>query len=89
MSSSDISDIDVPNRDNVSSKSRLVAFLLCTFVSGFGIHRFYVGKVKSGIVMILIGWLTFGIWHLIDWIVILCGAFKDSEGNVVREWLAE
>ncbi len=27
-----------------------------------------------------------GVWVLIDLIMILCGAFKDKEGNAVTEW---
>jgi TM2 domain-containing membrane protein YozV len=68
-----------------SEKTRLVALLLCFFVGVLGVHRFYVGKIGTGVAMIL----TFGglgIWALIDLIMIICGAFKDSEGNAVTEW---
>jgi len=68
-----------------SEKKRLVAFLLCFFLGGLGVHRFYVGKAGTGVVQILtVGGL--GIWALIDLIMILCGAFKDKEGNVITEW---
>lgn len=70
----------------VSPKSRLVAFLLCFFFGLLGIHRFYVGRVGSGIVMILTcGGL--GLWVLIDFIVILCGNFKDSKGLRISSWI--
>ncbi len=36
-----------------SEKERLVAFLLCFLLGGLGVHRFYVGKVGSGIAQIL------------------------------------
>jgi TM2 domain-containing membrane protein YozV len=50
-----------------------------------GIHRFYVGKAGSGIAQILtLGGL--GIWVLVDWIMLLCGSFKDKEGKVLKEW---
>jgi TM2 domain-containing membrane protein YozV len=68
-----------------SNKKRLIAFLLCLFIGGLGIHRFYVGKTGSGVAQILtLGGL--GIWTLIDCIMILCGAFKDKEGNVITDW---
>ena len=61
-------------------KSKVVAILLCLFLGGLGVHRFYVGKVGSGILMLLTGGLL-GIWTLIDFIVLLCGGFRDSNGN--------
>ena len=73
---------------NVSEKSRLVAFLLCTFVGVLGVHRFYVGKVTSGVMEILFGWATLFIWPLVDWIMILSGTFKDKEGKVISNWNA-
>ncbi|MBC7959275.1 MAG: TM2 domain-containing protein [Vallitaleaceae bacterium] len=75
---------DVEVKD-VSSKSRLVASLLCFFLGSFGIHRFYVGKVGTGILWLLtLGFL--GIGTLIDFILILIGKFKDKEGKVVENW---
>lgn len=69
----------------VSDKSRLVAFLLCTFLGYLGVHRFYVGKVGTGILWLLTGGL-FGLGLLIDWILILVGSFKDDVGNEISNW---
>jgi len=70
---------------DISEKKRLVAFLLCFFFGYLGIHRFYVGKVGTGIAMIVtLGGL--GIWVLIDFIMIIVGSFKDKEGKVVATW---
>ncbi len=64
----------------MSDKKMVTACLLCFFLGGLGIHRFYVGKAGTGILMILtLGGL--GIWVIIDFIMILTGGFKDSEGN--------
>jgi len=79
----------ISNDPNASEKSRLVAFLLCTFLGGLGIHRFYVGKVTSGIMQILFGWATLFIWVLVDWIMILSGSFKDKEGKEISNWNAK
>ena len=71
--------------NGVSPKSRLVAFLLCTFLGGLGIHRFYVGKtVTDDLWLLTLGCL--GIGSFVDWIMILCGSFKDNNGLVVSEW---
>lgn len=63
-----------------SEKSNVVALLLCLFLGGLGIHRFYVGKIGTAIVQIFtLG--GFGIWLLIDLIMIIIGKFKDKAGN--------
>ena len=66
-----------------SSKSNTVAALLCFFLGCFGIHRFYVGKVGTGVLqLITLGGL--GIWALIDMIMIILQKFTDSDGNTLR-----
>lgn len=69
----------------VSSKNRLVAFLLAFFVGYLGIHRFYVGKVGTGVVWLLTGGCL-GIGVLVDWIMILCGSFTDKAGLPLTNW---
>ena len=68
---------------NTSPKSRLITLLLCIFVGGLGIHRFYVGKIGTGILYTLTLGL-FGIGYLVDFIKILCGKFTDKDGNAIR-----
>ncbi|MET3600188.1 TM2 domain-containing protein [Martelella mangrovi] len=63
----------------VSSKTMVAAALLCFFLGGLGIHRFYVGKIGTGILMLL----TFGglgIWTIIDFVMIIVGSFRDKQG---------
>lgn len=68
-----------------SPKSRLAAVLLAWFFGIFGVHRFYVGKVGTGILMILtLGGL--GIWVLVDMIMILMGSFKDKQERYLSNW---
>ena len=69
-----------------SSRSRTVALLLCFFLGGLGVHRFYVGKIGTGILTIVTICGFFGIWPLIDFIMLLVGAFKDKEGRAVEVW---
>ena len=66
-----------------SPKNWIVTLLLCFFFGYLGIHRFYVGKIGTGILMLLTGG-GFGIWLLIDFIIILVGSFTDNEGLPIK-----
>ncbi|MDR0484607.1 MAG: TM2 domain-containing protein [Alphaproteobacteria bacterium] len=47
-------------------KNPLLTFLLSLFLGGIAVDRFYVGDVGLGILKLLFGWMTFGIWWLVD-----------------------
>jgi TM2 domain-containing membrane protein YozV len=71
---------------DISPKSRLAALLLCIFFGVFGVHRFYVGKVGTGVLqLITIGGL--GIWAMVDLILIVVGSFTDGDGRRVFQWV--
>ncbi len=65
-----------------SDKNWLVTLLLCLFVGAIGVHRFYAGKIGTGILqLITLGGC--GIWTIIDLIMIITGNFKDKDGNPI------
>ncbi|WP_433302093.1 TM2 domain-containing protein [Actinoplanes sp. CA-030573] len=61
------------------TKSWIATLLICFFLGSLGIHRFYVGKVGTGILM-LITFGGLGVWTLIDFIMIAVGKFSDKDG---------
>lgn len=66
-----------------SEKSWIATLLLCLFLGGLGVHRFYVGKVGTGVIQLLtLGGC--GIWTLIDFIMIIVGSFTDNEGKQIK-----
>lgn len=75
----------VVSTEGVSPRSRLIALLLCIFLGVFGIHRFYVGKWGTGVLMLITAG-GFGIWIIIDLILIIAGAFRDKENRPVLNW---
>ena len=66
-----------------SGKSFVSVLILCIVLGWLGVHRFYVGKIGTGILMLLtLGGL--GIWTLIDTIVIATQNFKSSDGMTIK-----
>jgi TM2 domain-containing membrane protein YozV len=46
-------------------------------------HRFYVGKIGTGLLQLFtLG--GFGIWVLIDFIMIILGSFTDKDGKKIK-----
>jgi TM2 domain-containing membrane protein YozV len=82
----------------VSDKQKMTAALLAFFLGTVGVHRFYTGKVGTGVamsVLTVIGWITsifvvgyfivmaVGLWALVDFIMILMGKFTDKYGRLI------
>ncbi len=71
--------------ENASDKSRAVALALGAVVGPFGAHRYYVGKIGTGLLQtVTIGGL--GLWWLYDMILITFGSFRDRDGRRVKYW---
>lgn len=78
-----MSEQNFQNQQPLSAKSKGTAAVLCFFLGALGIHRFYVGKIGTGILWLLtIG--LFGVGALVDFIMILCGSFTDVDGAVIK-----
>lgn len=71
---------------DISPKPRLVVLLLCLLFGVFGVHRFYVGKIGTGVLMVVtLGGL--GIWYTVDLIVIVIGSFRDKQDRRIFRWV--
>ncbi|HLB38655.1 MAG TPA: NINE protein, partial [Gemmatimonadales bacterium] len=61
----------------ISDRTRGVALPMAVLLGVFGGHRFYVGKIGTGLLML--GTLGgFGLWWLYDVILVAAGEFRDS-----------
>lgn len=69
---------------NLSEKDWMVTLLLCLLCGGIGVHRYYVGKIGTGILYTLTLGL-FGIGYLVDLIMIVTGKFTDKNGNYIKK----
>ncbi len=86
----------------ISSRSRLATVLLALFLGIFGVHRFYIGKTRTAIVMLILSILylvtvrlwgimviplaVVGLWAIIDFIFAVFGIMKDREGRLIKNW---
>lgn len=68
--------------DGVSDRSWKTTFWLSFFFGYLGIHRYYVGKVGTGI-LYNVTFGLFGIGSFVDFIKICCGKFTDKQGNYI------
>ena len=68
--------------NEISPSEWSITLILCVLIGVWGVHRFYVGKVGTGLLMLF----TFGgflIWWIIDLILIATESFKDHEGRKI------
>jgi TM2 domain-containing membrane protein YozV len=69
--------------NNISNKKWGPVLVLCLLLGLIGFHRFYVGKAGTAIFMLLtLG--GFGIWTLVDLIIIIIGEFTDEDGKKIK-----
>ena len=69
----------------LSPFNRTTVLLLCLLLGFFGVHRFYVGKVGTGILWVVT--LSFlGVGWIYDLVLVATGEFRDQEGRRVWHW---
>jgi TM2 domain-containing membrane protein YozV len=68
-----------------SDRSRGLALGFALLGGVLGLHRFYVGKIGTGILMLLTGGGA-GIWWIIDLVNVAAGGFRDRTGRRVSVW---
>ena len=72
----------------VSPRSRTITLILACllFIIGLGgLHRFYTGRIISGIIQLVTAG-GFLIWQIIDIVRIIIGSYKDAQSREVSEW---
>lgn len=68
----------IPSTDE--PKDWLSTLLMCFFVGYLGVHRFYTGSIAIGLIQFFTLGMC-GVWTLVDFILILTGAYRDSSGR--------
>ena len=67
----------------MEQKSKATAFLLCYFLGFLGVHRFYLNRIISGVLMLVTGG-GLGLWWLIDSILLAANKLTDSNKQPLR-----
>lgn len=62
----------------------MVTLILSIFLGGLGIHRFYVGKIGTGIIWLLTAGCC-GIGWIYDIVKVATGTFKDGAGLIISK----
>ncbi len=57
-------------------KNKMVFGILAILLGAYGIHKFYVGDTKNGVIMLLVTLCTFGFAGIIMWICGLISGIK-------------
>jgi len=76
---------ELKKKDAASSKSRLVAVMLCLFFGWAGGHRFYTEKTGTALIM-LFSMGGFGLWWFLDLVMLSTGNFRDKNELAISQW---
>ena len=77
-------DTSYPHREN----EWLTTLLLCLFLGGLGIHRFYTRNYEIAVVQLVLFFCTCGIvsylWDMVDLVLLCSGNYTTDDGRVLR-----
>ncbi len=79
-----------PPREPVTDRNKIVAALLAFFMGPLAVHRFYLGRTGSAIVMLVLSFTVVGLavtvpWSLIDMVRYLMMSDREFAGRYPRE----
>lgn len=67
-----------------AGKDKMTAILLAFFLGAFGIHNFYLGESKKGILRLLTVWIGLGyILGIIDFVRMLIGSYEVDPNKLI------
>jgi hypothetical protein len=73
------------NLGTPSNKNRLTTLVLCLVGGYLGVHRFYAGRIGSGVLW-LVTFGLFGVGWIYDIVMIATGEFVDHEAKRILYW---
>ena len=83
-----VSKVESSNSDFITSSDgtkkinkHLFVWVFSFLLGGFGVDRFLRGQIGAGVCKLLFGWITLGIWGLVDWIIALTKAYGSGNNS--------
>lgn len=83
-----LKDADDNKLDNILLGKRhnpMLILLMSVLLGGVAVDRFMIGDIGLGVAKLLFGWLTFGIWWIIDIFLCYKKAKEINLNNILME----
>ena len=71
--------------DESQQKSKLVVLLLAIFLGCYGVHNFYIGNVKNGVIQLCITLLSAFTLSIVSWIWAIYEGWQIYSGAVTED----
>lgn len=79
-----VSDDKVGALSSIVLKSPVIGLILGLLCGGFGVDRFYKGDIGLGVAKLFLGWLTLGVWVLVDLFLVWKGIKSDNLNKIMQ-----